>query len=656
MWYSSLLRVRSTPRREATDRKARRRPQARPRTNCTPGLELLDERTLLSGGWAAALGTAGATSAHGVALDPSSAAVFVAGSQLAKYTTDGRLLWSKDLGSLNAALSVAVDASGESLVSGTFAGTLTLGSRTLTSAGGNDAFVAKFDPSGIVLWARSFGGPGTDQSAGIALDATGAAYVTGRFSGTVAFDNAHTLTGAGDADAFVLKLNSSGDVVYASQAGGSGHDVGIGLAVDGGGQAYATGYFAGTASFGATTLTSAGVYSGYIAQLDGNGNFTWVRQMGGPAAADQSYAQTQGVAVDGNGRVFATGTFIGATAFGGAQDGTGAASLTSLGATDAFVTSLDAVTGHFLWTKQIGGASSHTHGYGLALDAAGNVYTAGTFGGPGNGIDCDPGPGYAILSIQSSNYFMDGFVSELSPTGGFLGAWQVGASTGSSSATPTGIVVGTDGSVYTAGSFTFTARFDTGTQYASLSSSGMDGFVSRMTPGQSVLFGQVFGDANRNGVRDAGEATLSGVTVYLDANHNGKLDRGELSAMTNPQGGFSFYHLAAGTYTIREVVPSGYTLTTTAAVNVTLASSQFNDLTSFGNYKPTMTPAYVVTGVPTVTSATPAVPAVRTVVGTGNTPIMSVTSKTTNVRRLPLTTSSTTRPSELERTRIVPRF
>ena len=485
-----------------------------------------------------------------------------------------------------------------------------------------------------------------------------ATYVTGRFSGTVAFDSCPcTLTGGGDADAFVLKLNASGDVVYATQAGGSGHDVGIGLAVAGGGQVYATGYFAGTAGFGAITLTSAGVYSGYVAQLDGNGTFAWVRQMGGPAAADQSYAQTQGVAVDGNGRVFATGTFIGTTAFGDARDGTGAASLTSLKArTDAFVTSLDAVTGHFLWTKQIGGASSHTHGYGLALDAAGNVYTAGSFGGPGSGIDCDPGPGYAILSIQSSNYFMDGFVSELSPAGGFLGAWQVGASTGSSSASPTGIAVGADGSVYTAGIFFYTSRFDTGIQYASLASSGVDGFVSRMTPGQSVLFGQVFGDANRNGVRDAGEASLSGVTVYLDANHNGRLDRGELSAMTNPQGGFSFYHLAAGAYTIREVVPSGYTQTTPAAVSVTLASGQFNDLTSFGNYKPTMTPAYLATVVPTVTSAIPAVPAVRTVVSTGNTPAISVTTKTTNLRRLPPPTSSTTRPSELERTRTVPRF
>jgi hypothetical protein len=554
---------------------------------CTLGVESLDDRTLLSSGWAAALGASGTTSAHGVALDPSSAAVYVVGSQIAKYTTDGHLLWSQSLGGSSAsAWSVAVDSSGDPYVSGRFTGTLAIGSVMLTSAGGNDAFVAKLDPTGTVLWAKSFGGPGDDQGNGIALDATGAAYVTGRFSGTVAFDGSHSLTSAGGTDAFVLKLDPSGNVVYATAAGGSGNDVGIDLAVDGSGQAYVTGYFSGTASFGSINLTSAGTYAGYIGQLDGSGNFTWVRPMGGPAATDQSFAQTQGVAVDSSGHVFATGTFTGTTTFGDSGDGAGATTLTSIGPTDAFVTSLSAATGQFLWTEQLGGASSHTHGYGLALDAAGNVYTVGVFGGPGDGIDCDPGPGSAILSIQSSNYFQDSYVSKLSPTGSFVGAWQIGASPGNSTASATGIVVGTDGSVHTAGTFGFTARFDTGTQYVSLTSSqSVTGFVSRMTPGQSAIFGQVFNDANDNGVRDAGELPLAGVTVYLDANNNGKLDRGELSTTTNAQGGFSFYHLPAGTYTVREIVPSGYTLTTPAAVNVTVAIGQFSDSTVFGDFK-----------------------------------------------------------------------
>jgi SdrD B-like domain/Beta-propeller repeat len=576
------------------------RSSTRPRPTCTPGMEVLGDRTLLTAGWAAALGTSGATSAHGVAFDPGGSSVYVVGSQLSKYTTGGQLLWSQGLGGSSAsAWSVAIDSSGDAVVSGTFTGSIVLGTATLTSAGGNDAFVAKFDPSGNVLWARSFGGPGYDQATGLALDGSGAAYVTGRFSNSVAFDSTHTLTSAGSTDAFVLELDASGNVVYATQAGGAGADIGIGLAVDGGGQAYVTGYFAGTASFGPNNLTAPGAYAAYVAQVDANGNFTWARSMGSTAATDPSYAQAQGVALDGSGHVFATGTFTGTTAFGDTTDGSGATSLTAQGKTDAFVTSLDASTGHFLWTEQIGGASSQAHGYGLALDVVGNVYTTGAFAGQNLGIDADPGPGSALLAIQSSNLFQDGYVSELSPTGNFLGAWQMGT-TGSSTTTPSGIAVGADGSVYTAGIFTFATRIDTGTQYATLTSAQRDGFVSRMTPGQCVLLGQVFSDPNRNGIRNAGESALAGVTVYLDLNHNGKRDSGEPSTTTNALGGFSFYHLAAGSYTVRETVPSGYTLTTPTSVNVSLTSGQFNDSTSFGNYKPSTLSAIAVKSVPAV--------------------------------------------------------
>lgn len=601
MWYPSRIYGGLTPKQAAAERESGRRPRARPQANRTPGFEVLDERTLPSAGWAAALGTSGATSAHAVALDPGGASVYVAGSQLSKYTTGGQLLWSQGLGGSSAsAWSVAVDPSGDAVVSGTFTGSIVLGTATLTSAGGNDAFVAKFDPSGNVLWALGFGGTGYDQATGLAMDGTGNAYVTGRFSNSVAFDGTHMLTSAGNTDAFVLKLDASGNVVYATQAGGTGADTGIGLAVDGSGQAYGTGYFAGTATFGQTNLTAPGAYAAYIAQLDANGNFTWVRPMGSTTATDPSYAQAQGVALDGSGHVFATGTFTGTTAFGDTSDVSGATSLTAQGKTDAFVTSLDASTGHFLWTEQIGG-SAGTHGYGLALDAAGEVYTTGAFAGQNLGIDADPGPGSALLAIQSSSLFQDGYVSELSPSGGFLGAWQMGT-TGSSTTTPSGIAVGSDGVVYTAGIFTFATRIDTGAQYATLTSTQRDGFVSRTTPGQGALLGQVFSDPNRNGVRDAGEQALAGVTVYLDLNHNGKRDSGELSTVANALGGFSFYHLAAGTYTVREIVPSGYSLTTPAAVNVTLTGGAFNDGTSFGNYKPAALSASAVMTAPALVS------------------------------------------------------
>ena len=109
----------------------------------------------------------------------------------------------------------------------------------------------------------------------------------------------NTLTSAGDRDIYVLKLDTSGGVLYAAQAGGTGLDSGIDIAVDGGGQAYVTGYFAGNATFGSVNLTSASTYSGFIAQIDASGNFTWARQAAN--ATDQSLAQVQGIAVGASG-------------------------------------------------------------------------------------------------------------------------------------------------------------------------------------------------------------------------------------------------------------------------------------------------------------------------------------------------------------------
>ena len=137
MWQPFSSRTRSAAKRPRTSHS---------RGAIRPCLEPLDDRVLLTGGWAAALATDGTTSAHGVALDPSGAAVYVVGSELAKYTTDGQLLWSRDLGGRNNGWSVAVDSSGDALVSGMFSGTLTLDSQTLTSAGDNDAFVGAVRP------------------------------------------------------------------------------------------------------------------------------------------------------------------------------------------------------------------------------------------------------------------------------------------------------------------------------------------------------------------------------------------------------------------------------------------------------------------------------------------------------------------------------
>ena len=87
------------------------------------------------------------------------------------------------------------------------------------------------------------------------------------------------------------------------------------------------------------------------------------------------------------------------------------------------------------------------------------------------------------------------------------------------------------------------------------------------------LAGFTFDDKNANGVLDAGDVKTSGKTVFLDANANGKLDSGEKSVKSAADGSYGFTGLAAGSYHVRRVFPSGYTYSTTP-IDVTLSAGQ----------------------------------------------------------------------------------
>jgi hypothetical protein len=165
-------------------------------------------------------------------------------------------------------------------VTGSFQGTATFGSTTLTSAGSYDAFVAKIDASGTYLWATKAGGTATDEGSGISTLSDGSAIVTGSFSGTATFGST-TLTSAGSQDVFVAKIDAAGAYVWATQAGGVSTDQGRGVSTVSDGSAIVTGYFQGTATFGSTTLTSAGSSDVFVAKIDASGTYVWATKAGG---------------------------------------------------------------------------------------------------------------------------------------------------------------------------------------------------------------------------------------------------------------------------------------------------------------------------------------------------------------------------------------
>ena len=206
---------------------------------------------------------------------------------VSKLDSAGTFVWAKAMGGIDGdeGDGIAVDSSGNVYSTGFFEGTVDFdpgaGTADLTSAGSLDSFVQKLNSAGIFVWAKAMGGTDPQGGSGIAVDTSGNVYTTGSLEGTADFDpgsGTANLTSAGLNDIFVSKLDSAGDFVWAKAMGGTSFDVGLGIAVDGSGGVYTTGFFDGTADFdpgaGTANLTSAGSIDIFVSKLSSLA--TWV--------------------------------------------------------------------------------------------------------------------------------------------------------------------------------------------------------------------------------------------------------------------------------------------------------------------------------------------------------------------------------------------
>ena len=203
---------------------------------------------------------------------------------VARYAAaNGDYQWASAYGGplADSASSVAVDPSGNVLITGTFNGMASFGS-ALTSTGGADVFLAKLGPTGTALWARGYGGPLDDFANRVAVDKDGNAVVAGYFSGAASFGGT-PLQSAGGADAFVARYDATGAPQWAKALGGAGDDVANGVAVDGSGDVVALGVFQGTVSFGGGALTATGPDDIFLARYTPAGAHVWSRHYGGQA-------------------------------------------------------------------------------------------------------------------------------------------------------------------------------------------------------------------------------------------------------------------------------------------------------------------------------------------------------------------------------------
>jgi hypothetical protein len=207
---------------------------------------------------------------------------------LAKFDTNGNLLWaqSSNGNACDTANAVSVDATGNYYVTGSYSSSnFSLGTYTITNATSTEmVFVAKIDPSGNIMWLRngvsSFSGKSWGNS--IAADAAGNCMITGDYSGTLTLGTYTLVASAGTQNVFYAKYDTNGNVIWANTSGGSSKDNGTSVCTDVSGNYYLTGnYKSPVLSLGTFTLGNSGLYSMFVAKLDGNGNVLWAQNSTG---------------------------------------------------------------------------------------------------------------------------------------------------------------------------------------------------------------------------------------------------------------------------------------------------------------------------------------------------------------------------------------
>ena len=188
---------------------------------------------------------------------------------VAKLDAAGNHVWSKRFGDAadQIGTGIAVNAANDVIVTGYLAGgTLSFGGQNLVNQGGNDAFLVQFDPAGNHLWSRLGGGPGNQSGLGVAVDPAGNVVMTGLLSSTADFGGG-VLTSGGGADIFVAKYDSAGNHLWSKGFGDAQNQFARSVAAAPNGDSVVTGLMLGTADFGAGPVGGAGGEDVFVARF-----------------------------------------------------------------------------------------------------------------------------------------------------------------------------------------------------------------------------------------------------------------------------------------------------------------------------------------------------------------------------------------------------
>lgn len=372
---------------------------------------------------------------------------------LAKLDKNLNLMWAKRFGdaSNQYVSTMALDSLGNSVIVGRFAGTVTFGG-TLTSAGSDDIYVAKFSGAGTHVWSLQAGDASYQAANGVALDNAANVIVVGDNQGIMDFGCGPTAQPMGF-DMFIAKLNSgTGACVWSTNISTTNHQSANDVAVDANGNCYVTGDHSGSFTIGNTTLQPSGATDIFISKFNSMGTHSWTRGFGG-----SGYDYGEAMAINSTGEIILAGTFEGTIALGSDMR-------SSNGSSDIFLSKLTA-NGDHVWSRAFG-SSYIDYLNDIVLDPADNIILTGASGNPA--IDF----GLGTKTCGGNNDVIGAKVDQNGTVvwGNCWGVsgWDIGH----------GVTTNSLGNVLLTGEFVASIDFGGGP----ISSNGKDIFVAKLTP------------------------------------------------------------------------------------------------------------------------------------------------------------------------------
>lgn len=273
------------------------------------------------------------------------------------------------------------DLNGNVLVIGHFASqTITFGSTTLTNVGNiangyTDAYLVKYDSSGNVLWAIRGGGLYNDDCSGISTDGSGKVIITGTTNSAYFSFGSVTVQNTQSYQVFVVKLDASGSVIWVKLGGGTQNDYASSITTDGIGNVFVSGSFSSsTITFGTATLNKTPASIGSDFFVVKYDSSGNAQWVRGGGGSQPDVCR--GISADPSGNVFISGFFQSSSILIGTTSLSNSSS--TFGFSDIFVAKYDS-SGNLMWAHDFGG-NDNEEIYGISADAYGNAYIAGTMG------------------------------------------------------------------------------------------------------------------------------------------------------------------------------------------------------------------------------------------------------------------------------------